>query len=324
LTPAFSVAVDHVPYDIELRGLDASPGTIDAVALRDLLDAMIDASGRVLRLSVEGTSTRRGPKPDWMTDSTRFLITGLQEGSTIFPIEAPLLKKTAEEAVQQQDFWRSKPNGEWTALTLLGDALADVSANDRESPRYDSGVLSAIESFRRVIENGETLRIRNKNTGEVAFNIDRTHIHQARQLKQETPPPFSVVVSGKLDVIGHSQRSFKLKTDTGDTIQGVLQSSDIGAEKLGELWGNDVTIQGQAHFTPGGSLRFVDARALRSARPEDDVFKQSKAEIEEETAEKKPLGERDLSEFDAGNDIETIRGTWPGDESIDDILGAID
>jgi hypothetical protein len=93
---------------------------------------------------------------------------------------------------------------------------------------------------------------------------------------------------------------------------------------LGELWGNDVTIQGQAHFTPGGSLRFVDARALRSARPEDDVFKQSKAEIEEETAEKKPLGERDLSEFDAGNDIETIRGTWPGDESIDDILGAID
>ncbi len=316
--------MDHVPYDIEMRGLDAEPGTIDAMALRDLLDAIIDASGRVLRLSVEGTSTRRGRKPDWMTESTQFLITGLQEGSTVFPIQAPLLKETAEEAVQQQDFWRSKPNGEWTALTLLGDALADVSADDRESPRYDSGVLSAIESFRHVIENGETLRLRNKNTGEVAFDVKRTHIQQAQRLKQETPPPFSVVLSGRLDVIGYSQRSFKLKTETGDTIRGVVQSTEIDAEKLGNLWSEKVTVQGQAHFTPAGSLRFVDARALRSAQTEDEFFNQSKTEIEEEAAEKQPLSERDLSEFDAGADIKKIRGTWPGDESIDDILGALD
>lgn len=182
----------------------------------------IDAAGRVLRLSVEGTSTHRGRKPDWMTDSTQFLVTGLQEGSTICPIQAPLLKETAEEAVQQQDFWRSKSNGKWTALTLLGDALADVSADDRESPRYDSGVLSAIATFSRVIENGETIRIRNKNTGEVAFNIDRTHIQQAQRLKRETPPPFSAVLTGKLDVIEHSQRSFKLLTEEGDTIHGAL------------------------------------------------------------------------------------------------------
>ncbi|WP_263788827.1 hypothetical protein [Salinibacter grassmerensis] len=316
--------MDHVPYDIEMRGLDAEPGTIDAMALRDLLDAIIDASGRVLRLSVEGRSTRRGRKPDWMTESTQFLVTGLQEGSTVFPIRAPLLKETAEEAVQQQDFWRSKPNGEWTALTLLGDALDDVFADDRESPRYDSGVLSAIESFQRVIENGETLRLRNKNTGEVAFDVNRTHIQQAQRLKQKTPPPFSVVLSGRLDVIEYSQRSFKLKTETGDTIQGVVQSTEIGAEKLGDLWGKEVTVQGQAHFTPAGSLRFVDARALRSAQTGDDFFKQSRTEIEEEASEKQPLSERDLSQFDAGADIKKIRGTWPGDESIDDILSALD
>jgi hypothetical protein len=316
--------VDRVPYTIELRGLDAAPGTIDAMALRDLLDAMIDASGRVLRLSVEGTSTRRGPKPRWMTDSTKFLITGLEEGSTIVPIQAPLLRETAEEVVQQQDIWRSKPNGELTALTLLGDALADVSEDDRESPRYDSGVLSAIESFGRVIENGEALQIRNLETGNAAFDIRRTHIQQARRLKRETPPPFSIVLTGKLDVIGHSQRSFKLKTDTGDTIQGVVQSPEIEAATLGDLWGKDVTIQGQAHFTPGGSLRFVDAHALRPARENDDFFSQSKADIEEEAAERQPLGERDLSRLDAGADIDQIRGTWPGTESIDDILDALD
>lgn len=316
--------MDRVPYDIELRGLDADPGTIDAMALRDLLTALIDASGRVLRLSVEGTSTRRGRKPDWMTDSTRFLITGLEEGSTIFPIEAPLLSETAKEAVQQQDLWRSKPDGNRTALTLLGEALDDIRQDDRESPRYDSGVLSAVEAFDRLITNGKTIRIRHSKTDDVAFSVTREHIQQARRLEQDTPPPFTVVLTGTLDVIEYSQRSFEIRTDEGDTIRGAVQSDDITAEHVRELWGNDVTIQGQAHFTPGGSLRFVDARALRSARPEDDVFKQSKADIEEEAAEKQPLGERDLSELDAGNDIKKIRGTWPGDESIDDILGALD
>lgn len=311
-------------YDIEMRGLSADPGTIDAVALRDLLDALIDASGRVLRLSVEGTSTRRGPKPDWVTESTRFLITGLNKGSTIFPVQVPPLQATAREAVQQQDLWQSKPNGEWTALTLLGDALADVSDNNRESARYDSGVLSAIAGFGNVIQNGEVLTIRNKETRDTTFNINRTHIENAKRLKQETPPSFSVVLSGKLDVIGHSERSFKLKTDAGDVIRGVLQSSEVQAEELSSLWGKEVTVQGQAHFTPSGSLRFMEARTMRLARAQDSFFKQSKAEIEEEAAAKKPLSERDLSELDAGDDIEGARGTWPGNESIDEILDALD
>lgn len=316
--------MDDVPYDIELRGLDAAPGTIDAMALRDLLDAMIDASGRVLRLSVEGTSTRRGRKPDWMTESTRFLITDLQEGSTIFPIEAPLLRETAKEAVQQQDLWRSKPNGEWTALTLLGEALDDIRSDNRESPRYDSGVLSAVGAFDRIITNGETIRIRHAKTGDVAISVTREHIRQARRLQQDTPPPFSVVLTGMLDAIEYSKRSFELRTEDGEAIRGAVQSDDITAEHVRELWGEDVTIQGQAHFTPGGSLRFVDARALRAAQAGDDFFKQSKAEIEEEATEKQPLGERDLSQLDAGDDIKRIRGTWPGDEPIDDILGALD
>lgn len=316
--------MDRVRYDIELCGLDADPGTIDAKTLRDLLDALIDASGRVLRLSVEGTSTRRGRKPDWITDSTRYVITGLQEGSTVFPVRAPVLSETARAALQQQDLWRSKPDAERTALMLLGDALEDVADEDRESPRYDSGVLSAIESFDRVLENGATLVIRETENGEIAFNVTRQHIQQAQQLEKDTPAPFSVVLSGKLDVIEHSQRAFELLTEEGDTIRGAVQSSDISAQDIRELWGGDVTIQGQAHFTPGGSLRFVDTRALRPARSEDAFFKQSKAEVEDQAARKRPLKERDLSQFDVGSDLKQIRGSWPGDESIDEILDALD
>jgi hypothetical protein len=56
----------------------------------------------------------------------------------------------------------------------------------------------------------------------------------------------------------------------------------------------------------------------------DDISKQSTSETREEAAENQPLSERDLLQFDASADIKKIRGTWPGDESIDDILDALD
>lgn len=56
----------------------------------------------------------------------------------------------------------------------------------------------------------------------------------------------------------------------------------------------------------------------------DDSSRQLKTEVEEDAAENPPLSERDLSQFDAGADIKKIRGTWRGDESIDEILGALD
>lgn len=63
---------------------------------------------------------------------------------------------------------------------------------------------------------------------------------------------------------------------------------------------------------------------FRAVAVNDDFSKQSKSEAKEEAAKNQPLSERDLSQFDASADIKKIRGTWPGDESIDDILDALD
>jgi len=56
----------------------------------------------------------------------------------------------------------------------------------------------------------------------------------------------------------------------------------------------------------------------------DNFSKKSRSETEEEAVETQPFSERDLSQFDAGAAIKKIRGTWPGDESIDAILSALD
>lgn len=56
----------------------------------------------------------------------------------------------------------------------------------------------------------------------------------------------------------------------------------------------------------------------------DNFFKESRTETEEGAVEKQFFTERDLSQFDAGAAIKKIRGTWPGDESIDHNLDALD
>ena len=317
--------MERARYDIELRGFNAAPGTIDAVALRDLLDALIGASEKALRLALEGSSTRRGPKPTWLTDSVRFLITDLREGSTIVPVQVPFLRDAAEDVVKQRDFWHATPDPKATALTVLSEVIEDVAHNDRESLRYDKGVLKALGTFGRIITNGESITIRDIETPGSTFEITRRHIQQAEALAHDTPDPFSVILSGTLDVIEHSQRAFRLLTAEGKTVRGSVESGAITEQDMRELWGESVTLQGNAHFTPGGTLRFIETRTIGPARSSDTFFEQSKKHIEEKAASRqRPLAEQDPAQFDAGTDVQNSRGAWPGDESIDEILDAID
>lgn len=316
--------MNRVSYHIELRGLKSSPGTIDVIALRDVLDALIDAAGKALRLTVEGTSTRRGQKPAWMEDSVRFVVTGMQEGSTILPIEVPQLAETAALVVQQQDMWLSKPELEDTSLTVLARAVEDVKTADRDSERYDRGVLDAIAKFGRVVHNGEAVTIRNTETGASTFDIQQEHIQHAKQLKRDTPDPQAVVLSGTLSMIRDKPRTFQLRTKEGQNVRGNVEGGTVEAERLRDLWRKKVTVRGMAHFTPAGTLRFIEANVIRPFGERDQLFERTKQEIEREAKRQRPLSTRDLQAMNAGPGVQKIRGTWPGDESIDDILDALD
>lgn len=315
--------MDPVRYDIELRGRHDANGTLGAVALRDLLDVMIQATARTLRLAVEGVSTRRGSRPEWLTESVDFTVTGIHEGSTVFPVEIARLDALATSVIAQQDLWRPRPRAKATAFTLLAEVLQDIEAGDRSSTRYDKGVLQSLRHFDRLITNGETITIRGISDGAETCTISYDHIRRAKELEQETPDPFSVVLSGKLNTIAHTERDFLLQTSGGDNVRGTASNDAITTDYLKDLWGKPVTLQGTAHFTPGGTLRFIETRALRPYSPKDDVFIQSVEEVEEE-ATRKPLAEQDLSQYDISGTLNEIRGEWPGDESIDDILDHLD
>lgn len=316
--------MNRVPYDVQIEGLKVEAGTILASQLRDVLDALVDAAGKTLRLSVEGTSSVRGRRPQWLEKATEFVVTGLKDGSTTLPLEAPRLGDAAGDVINQRDMWADRPSPSDTTLSLLAKAVGAIERSDRKSNRYDRGVLKAVSAFGNVVQSGESVCVVNQETGESAFEIRHSHVRTARKLKDDTPPTQMVVLSGHLLAIKAQPRAFKLRTQDGRTIRGKVQASTVDAERLRELWDHKVTVEGEAHFTPAETLRFIDARTLRPFREQDQFFEKTKEEVEEEARRHRPLSTRDLQSMDASNGIRALRGVWPGDESIDDLLEALD
>ena len=311
-------------YNIWLNERPDESGTLSALALVDLLDALIEASGRVLRLAVEGTSTRPGPHPQWIEESIDFAVHPFREGSTGVPLSVPELGSTAEQAIEQRDMWLRKPAFDETALSLLAEASTDIRQDHRESDRYDRGVLQALTRLGSLFTTPDvSIDIENEETGEIAFSIDADYLRQAEQLERDTPSPQKVALAGELDVIEYSRRAFKLVLEDGRRIRGEINAPTISEEKMRDLWGKKVTLQGRAHFTPARSVQFIETDLIRPYREEDRLLA-SFSPLQGETSPLSEMTTQQLQEKQAGNALRKIRGQWPGDESIDELLEALD
>jgi hypothetical protein len=312
--------MSRVRHDIRITGLDAAPGTIGATALRDLLDALVESTQRALRLAVEGQSTRKGTPPTWLKRATDFLVTGLDEGSTEVPFEVPRLGDAAPEVIRQQDLWLPKPDPEGTSLALLAEAVRDLHDADRDSDRLDRGLLASLAKFGAVATDEVSIQIYDE-TRTTDFTIRADTAQQAKTFKEETPDPRAVVLAGRITEIGARPLGFEMLTADDRTIRGRIVGDEVGPERLRALWRKEATIQGQAHFTAGGHVRFVEARVVRPFEERDRPFVKNKDEIEREATFHKPVS---TPRRGAGSAIQAIRGKWPGDESIDEILEMLD
>src|ERR1700683_1761545 len=133
-----------VPYKLRLKGLSEPDGQISVLHLVELLSGLTKCAERTLRLAAEGTSTRPGPPPAWVTKGTDWIISGIEKGSTILTVQAAPLSSFMDDQIKQQDFWNSPPSPDDTALSLLTRTLEDTKDEKLESPNFDSGVLKSI------------------------------------------------------------------------------------------------------------------------------------------------------------------------------------
>jgi hypothetical protein len=138
-----------IRHTITLSGPTAEGPRISAHVLRPLLDALVDAAQRSLRLRVEGRSNLQR-KARWLDAATDIQFVGLHGGSTVLEWEAPALGEAAPEIFEQLPLWDFSPRREQSALSLVEEAVRDAAGGNTESDLLDPNVLEAITRFRRV------------------------------------------------------------------------------------------------------------------------------------------------------------------------------
>jgi len=309
-----------IDYSIRIKGLKSKSGSIPISALKEISDVLLKSSDRILRLMVEGSSTKTGKTPNWLKKTLNFTITGIKTGSTIIEVEAPVLSETMPEFFEQKKLWQDRSlKSDDSALSLLSKSVSDAVNENTESEYFDSGVLDSLFSFRTITNNyASEVSITSKNKSEDNFKIGTQEIAKIKKVKVTTPKSNTVVVAGFFNLIEHSNRRFQLKMENGKTINGIMDPSQIDLEHIRELWGKRVTIKGKANYKPSGNIRNIEAQLVQAFESGDEIFQQVPG------AQKRfEFAEKFLTEKSSSKALKKVWGKWPGNESIDDLLIAL-
>ena len=308
--------MNYVDYKITISGLKAKKGTIPISILKQVLDAILDSSEKILRLCVEGSSRKRGKVPKWLSEAVDFNLTGLEEGSTVLAFEAPYICDINPSYFAQRKLWIDRITEDDTAISLLKKTIHDISEDNLESVYLDGGVLKSMQSFKHVFRgNVKELEITSTRQTRDNMIILDSSVNKIDKLKFDTPEPRMTVLSGFFNVIEHSPRRFQLRMDDDKTVIGELESSGLGREDMRKFWGQKVTVKGIAHFRPSGKVHFIETKMIRNSQSGDEILEQIPS-VQTQFS----FPEKVLDDFNAGSALKKIWGKWPGDESIEELV----
>lgn len=304
-----------IRHTIKLEGEAAKGARISARVLNMLLEMLLDASQRSLRLRVEGRSHMRG-ETDWLNAAADFELVGLNKGSTLLELETRSLGECAPELFQQLPLWDNSPRPEQSALGLFESTLRDALTGNEESDLLDRNVLESIARFNVVLGFGYSSCIFDGNAVE-GVTITSDGLYTAQRLRDEAPAPQRIIVSGVLDQMTHSRRTFVLRLEAG-VLRGVLPSDHISAYR--DLLGEKVVIEGEATFRPSGTVSVIAAHTIRLATKQDVIWEQAPRPGPRVLGDLRPRSS--LPPGESG--FSRIFGKWPGDETDEEVAIALE
>jgi len=303
-------------YKLKLEGLDSPSGTISARALFELLRQFTATAEKGLRLAIEGESTKTGPSPKWLEKATDFVFTGIETGSTVLDIEAPVLKDAIPDQIVQQNLWNKVPEPQDTAISFISRSVRDTSIENLESDYYDSGVLSSLLEMKPFLsDHAPVIKILCQGRVSENFSIDIPVIEKVEKLRIKIPEPRAFMLSGYLEQVAYSSKRFQIHLPDGQIIQGRINDEFMGIEELRHLWGKRVTGKGIVNFRPSGKIRLLEAQMLKPMEEGEEIFETAPV-IQSEFEFAKQL----QNESARRDWLKDIWDKWPGDESIDDLL----
>ena len=210
--------------------------------------------------------------------------------------------------------------GDDTALTLLSKSISDAVAENNESNFLDAGVLNALLSFRSITKNyAQELRISSNMKKSDNFRISNEEIDKIKKIKIAPPASHTIVISGLFNLIEHSNRRFQLKLEDGKSIEGKMDLSLVDISNVRELWGKIVTIKGKAHDKTSGKLSRIEAQLIKPFEQGEEMLQQ----ISRRPQKSFRFGEEFFSEKNSNKALKKVWGKWPGEESIHDLISAL-
>lgn len=282
-----------------------------------LHDTLQDA----VRMGFLHSSRARGRIPACLRAAAEVRFSGhsaTQAGGTLLHFEVPSFGEVAGEMFSQKLLWEDGPKPDQTAFELLGAALSDVRKRERESSRFDRGMLQRVSSYRRILRRGiSRIGLPDTNLAD-AGEINQLVVEAASELCAATPAPRRVRIAGRLDLMAAKQAVLKLDVKEGVFVTAVWEGAEP-VETLKDYFNRDVVLEGAGVFRASGSLLRIDADAITFASAQDEFFRQLPAALTApdyeaitrlRPGEKSPFGK--------------ILGSIPAEESDEEFVAAVE
>ena len=298
-------------YSVLLEGVDALD--LPVGLLRDLCDLMIEGAQRCARLVAEGRSVARGVIPSWAAAAADIRVSKFSQGSLDLGVRAASLVEVCPEVFAQEPLFPAGADREATALDLFLDAADDAAAGRRDSDRLDAGILEVLARSGALFARGGGSRLTMSRAGNPrTVVLDAPAAQVIRTMAEETPASRISRVRGVLDTLTVSSRTLALRLGDGRVLRGFAGA--VALDRLKELLGVDVVLEGVVTFRPSGDALRIQVESAFPATSGDVIWAQL-PRVEPSTARPRPSLAMD--------GLDALFGKWPGDETDEQLAAAL-
>jgi hypothetical protein len=307
-------------HELKLLG---GPGVlrVPAETLLETVGALLEGARQATRFVVEGESTRKGPRPAWLDAACRIEITGLTTGSAVIAIEAPTLEEAVPERFAGDGsvslFYGMDPAIiKRTAIDVFARVLSTAIEGRAEQVLADRSLLDTCARFVRAAGSSfDGIQLGGLTGRDPRLTVRREDARQIELLRDETPSPHAVRVTGILDTISATRSDIVLTLPAGEKVTARIEDHDPATLK--SLFGARVVLSGMARYRPTGRVLMIDVEHISVARDADALF------------ETLPVASESLVVApsvpqDEASGVSTIFGTWPGEETEEELLEALE
>jgi hypothetical protein len=308
-------------YTMTLLGGTRGELRVPADVLLETVGALLEGAHQATRFFVDGESTRKGPRPAWLDAACNVEVTGLSAGSAVVVLEAPTLADAAPDrfgGTHQVSLFaepRRLIDAGDSAVDIFAGVLASVVRGDRDRVLADRALLDTCVRFAQAAVGGfDGVQLEGIAGLDTPLIVRRDDVAKIELLRDETPGPKAVRVTGTLDTISATKSDVVLTLADGTAVAARLDAHD--KEQLKSLFGSRVVVSGMAQFRPSGRLLVIDVEHLGPGRDGDALFESAPK------ATARPAASLLLQDETTG--VSAFFGTWPGDESDEELLDALE